>query len=113
MENQNQLFRKNLIPIPKLYYYGMKGKMSDKFPNYENSPKVQFLSHIEKLVLKGKINRVDLSRILTSSLANSLSKIHSAFRELNTDRLSPVFNKFNGKYLYDELRIARLLLNKN
>ena len=42
MENQNQLFRKNLIPIPKLYYYGMKGKMSDKFPNYENSPKVQF-----------------------------------------------------------------------
>lgn len=71
------------------------------------------LSHIEKLVLKGKINRVDLSRILTPSLVNSLSKIHSAFRELNTNRLSPVFKKFNGKYLYEELRIARLLLDNN
>jgi len=90
-----------------------EGKNVRQISELRNFTEGTILSHIEKLVLKGKINRVDLSRILTSSLANSLSKIHSAFRELNTDRLSPVFNKFNGKYLYDELRIARLLLNKN
>jgi len=70
------------------------------------------LSHIEKLVLKDKIKQVDLSRILTPSLKNSLPKIHSAFRELDTDKLSPVFEKFNGEYSYEELRIARMLLSK-
>jgi len=70
------------------------------------------LSHIEKLFLKGKIKQADLSRILTPSLKNSLPKIHSTFRELDTDKLSPVFEKFNGKYSYDELRIARLIINK-
>jgi len=69
------------------------------------------LSHIEKLVLKDKIKRTDLSRILTQSLKNSLPKIHTVFRELNTDKLSPVFEKFNGKYSYEELRIARMTLN--
>ncbi|PJE63262.1 AAA family ATPase [Candidatus Roizmanbacteria bacterium CG10_big_fil_rev_8_21_14_0_10_39_6] len=70
------------------------------------------LSHIEKLVLKDKIKRADLSRILTPSLKNSLPKIHATFLELNTDKLSPVFEKFNGKYSYDELGIARLMINK-
>ena len=70
------------------------------------------LSHIEKLVLKDKIKQADLSRILTPSLKNSFPKIHSAFRELDTDKLSPVFEKFNGEYSYDELRIARMLLSK-
>ena len=45
------------------------------------------LSHIEKLVLKGKIKQADLSRILTPSLKNSLPKIHAVFNELNTDKL--------------------------
>ncbi len=70
------------------------------------------LSHIEKLILKGKIKQADLSRILTPSLKNSLPKIHAVFNELNTDKLSPVFEKFNGRYSYEELRIARLLINK-
>ncbi len=69
-------------------------------------------NHIEKLVVTEKINRADLSRLLIFSLARSLPKIHTAFRELNTDRLSPVFEKFNGTYSYDELRIARMMLNE-
>lgn len=70
------------------------------------------LSHIEKLVLKGKIKQTELSRIITPSLKDPLPRIHSAFHELNTDKLSPVFEKFNGKYSYEELRIARMLIDK-
>lgn len=70
------------------------------------------LDHTEKLVLKGKINRSDLSRILTKPLSESLPKIHEAFRKLDTDKLSPIFEKFKGSYSYEELRIARLLLKK-
>ncbi len=70
------------------------------------------LDHIEKLVVTGKINRADLSRLCTFSFTRSLPNIHDAFRELDTDKLSPVFEKLGGAYSYDELRIARLLLNK-
>lgn len=70
------------------------------------------LSYIEKLVLKDKIKRADLSRILTSSLKNAFAEIHAVFHELNTDKLSPVFEKFNGRYSYEDLRIARIFLDK-
>jgi len=73
-------------------------------------------NHIEKLAAKRKINRADISRLLTLALSRALPKIHAAFRELDTDRLSPVFEKLGGAYSYDELRIARLLksdFNKN
>ncbi len=69
------------------------------------------LDHIEKLVMHGKINRADFSRVITPSLVQSLPKIHAVFRELDTDRLSPVFEKLHGAYSYDELRIARIMLN--
>lgn len=68
--------------------------------------------HIEKLVMTGKINRADLPRLFTPSLARSLLKIHTVFRELDTDRLLPVFERLNGAYSYDELRVARMMLNE-
>jgi DNA-binding CsgD family transcriptional regulator len=69
------------------------------------------LNHIEKLATAGKINQTELLRLTTPSLNHSLSEIHDAFRELDTDKLSPVFEKFNGLYSYNELRLARLLLD--
>jgi len=89
-----------------------EGKNAKQISELRKFTEGTILSHIEKLILKEKINRSDLSRILTPSLKNSLPKIQTVFRELNTDKLSPVFEKFNGKYSYDELRIARLMINK-
>ncbi len=70
------------------------------------------LDHIEKLVVQGSINRAHLSRLLTSTLSRALPTVHAAFRELNTYKLSPVFEKFGGVYSYHELRIARMILNR-
>lgn len=70
------------------------------------------LDHIERLVSKDKINRTDLSRILTKSLTGSLLNIHETFRRLATDKLSPVYEEYKGIFSYEELRIARLLLKK-
>lgn len=87
-----------------------EGKDAKQISELRKFTEGTILSHIEKLILKDKIKRTDLSRILTQSLKNSLPKIHSAFRELDTDKLSPVFEKFNGKFSYEELRIARLFI---
>jgi len=70
------------------------------------------LNHIEKLVTAGKISRGSLSRTVTPLLKHSLQEIHDAFHELDTDKLSTVFEKFNGLYSYDDLRLARLLLDE-
>lgn len=66
--------------------------------------------HLEELFAKGRINRADLSRLLTPELSRALPEIQAAFRELETDYLSPVFEKLGGAYSYDELRIARMTL---
>lgn len=66
--------------------------------------------HIEALVAKESISRVELSRILTPALASAFPKIHAVFQDLDTKKLSPVFEKFNGVYSYDDLRIARMFI---
>ena len=68
--------------------------------------------HIEKLIEAGKIDRADFSRLLTASLTHSLPKIHTVFRQLNTERLTPIFERLGGEYSYDELRIARIMFNE-
>lgn len=67
------------------------------------------LNHIEKLFRKGKISKSDLSRLLMPELAKSLPEIHVVFRELTAEKLSPVFKRFNGRYSYDDLRLARMM----
>ncbi len=71
------------------------------------------LDHIEHLVEGEKILLADVfARLVSDSLAKNISQIQATFRELDTMRLSPVFEKFNGKYSYEELRIARMLIGE-
>lgn len=66
------------------------------------------LSHFENLTMKDKISRDELMRLFSPSLASALPDIHSAFRKLDTDKLTPVFEKFGGKYSYNDIRLARM-----
>lgn len=88
-----------------------EGKKLSQIAKARGLKESTILNHIDKLVGVKKIDRADLERLVTPSLAGSLSQIHDAFRELDTDKLSTVFEKFNGLYSYDELRLARLLLD--
>ena len=49
-------------------------------------------------------------RAVPANLLSDLSKIHTVFKDLDTDKLSPVFEHFKGKYLYDELQLARMMM---
>lgn len=68
------------------------------------------LNHLEELVIKEKIVRSDLARIIPKNLLPELPKIHSVFKNLGTDRLSPVFEHFHGRYSYDHLKLARMVM---
>jgi len=74
--------------------------------------KSTIFGHIENLIKNGKIDRNDFPRLLTPGLKGALPEIYVIFREIGTDKLSPIFEKLAGKYSYDELRIARIIYQK-
>ena len=65
--------------------------------------------HIEELLKTGKIRPTELSRLISPKLAKALPKIHALFSELDTDKLTPVFEEFDGLFSYDDIRLARML----
>ncbi len=72
-------------------------------------------SHVEQLLFKNKLTRGELMPLIDPSLVEALPTIHALFREVPEDsslrgKLKPVFDKLQGKYSYDDLRLARLLL---
>lgn len=68
------------------------------------------MSHIEQLVNDGKISILDLRREASPKLLQDLEKIQIAFLTIKTDRLTPVYEHFKGKYSYDELKLARMMM---
>jgi len=65
------------------------------------------------LVLKEKISYEELEQLVDERLLSRIPEINRAFRELDTDKLQPVFERFNGQYSFDELRLVRLFLAFN
>ncbi len=68
--------------------------------------------HIEALVRQGEILQQDLFRLVSQNLKTGLPIIQKAFKDLDTDKLSPVFEKLGGKYSYDDIRLARIFIEK-
>ncbi|OHA26135.1 MAG: hypothetical protein A3C06_03920 [Candidatus Taylorbacteria bacterium RIFCSPHIGHO2_02_FULL_46_13] len=69
------------------------------------------LSHLEELVMRGKITGTELARIVPASIRKAIPEVSKVFKELGSDKLSPAYEKLNGKYSYDDLRLVRLAIN--
>ena len=69
------------------------------------------LEHLESLRAFGKLSAQDIAYLARGS-EEAIAKIHNAFRELGTNKLSPIFEKLGGAYSYEKLRIARLMFNE-
>lgn len=69
------------------------------------------LTHAEKLVKEGRISPQDVRALSPSHVADNLEEIEKAAGKAAFKALTPVFKKLKGKYTFDELRLARLLLS--
>ncbi len=69
--------------------------------------KSRVLYHLEKAHEAGV--KFDLGHILFNP--DKLLVIKNAFEASRSDLLSPVFEKLGGRYAYDEIRLARLIIN--
>lgn len=65
------------------------------------------INHIEKLIDAGE--KIDLEYLkLPTGRYEAMKK---AFMECGDEKLKPVFEYLNGKYSYDELKVARILIH--
>lgn len=67
-------------------------------------------SHIEMLSRAQRIKKEELQHLLSSDMKNTLPVLTKAFKKLDTTKLTPLYEYFNEKYSYDDLRLARLFL---
>ncbi len=68
------------------------------------------VGHLEKMRTDGTISLQDLEGIIPASLLAFVPEITKAFIELETEKLTPVFEKLGKRYSYDDLRLVRLTL---
>ena len=105
--------RKNKTTKPSTYDDTLKlwqaGEDVVQIATSRNLSRNTILTHLEKLVSDGRVKKIELDRIIPDNLQNDLAKIQSVFKDLDTNKLSPVFTHFHGKYSYEDLRLAKLL----
>lgn len=65
--------------------------------------------HIEQLSLNSQIDRKKLINSAPERVLREFKKIQIVFGKLETDKLTPVYEHFDGKYSYEELKWVRLI----
>jgi len=70
------------------------------------------IDHVEKIVERGLCEVNDIQNIFSVSIIEALPVIHEVFEREGSERLSPVFEHFEGMYSYEDLRIARLFFKQ-
>lgn len=68
------------------------------------------VTHLEKLSESGRLTSDALETLVSPKLLAALPEIKKAAGKASFKALTPVFKKLKGKYTFDELRLARLLL---
>ncbi len=88
-----------------------KGKSIEEVALARGVTRGTIIAHLEELYMGGKVDVPGLARLVRVELHEKMPKIHSVFRELGTEKLAPIFQKLDGEYSYDDLRLARLLMH--
>ncbi|TSC61197.1 MAG: ATPase AAA [Parcubacteria group bacterium Gr01-1014_48] len=87
------------------------GKSVEQIATERGLAQGTIFSHLEQLHADKRIGNADVEPYLSKNLKKELQKIHAAFKELGPERLKPIFEKFDGAYSYDDLHLARMLLD--
>lgn len=87
-----------------------EGKLIHEIASARSLTEDTIITHVEYLKKKGMVKHDELLPLLRDALMRELPAIHAVFAACDTQNLTPVFLKCEGKYSYDDLRYARLVL---
>jgi len=86
------------------------GKTISAIARIRNLKEGTIISHVLELYGEGEITRDELERSISPTLNKALPVIHMALKKKGADTLTPAFKHLKGKYSFDDLRLARLLM---
>lgn len=66
--------------------------------------------HLEKLLAMKRIGTDEVEALIPPKLLKAMPKIRAAFDTKGIDKLAPVFASLKGKYSYDDLKLARVVI---
>lgn len=69
------------------------------------------VNHIEKLKSLKQVDNADLTYLKSSFQENDFEAIFSEFNKSEDGKLKPIYEKFEGKYSYDDIKLVRLFVN--
>ncbi len=69
------------------------------------------IGHLEILAERGLVCRKDFLKLLSPRLINSFDEIATALSNCEDKKLSPVYERFFGRYSYEDLRLCRLAMD--
>ncbi len=67
-------------------------------------------THIEKLIAQGRLAYEDIAYLITDKIRKGYREIKRAFQTADTSKLAPIHELYKGRYTFDELRIARMMM---
>ncbi len=72
------------------------------------------LRHLEVLVGEGGVSESDLQRFWRArgGTKENLKEIHEVFESSGDERLSPVYKKLKGRFDFEDIRLAKMILSK-
>jgi hypothetical protein len=72
--------------------------------------KTTIVGHIEELFMQGKLDKRDVERMAPRALLDALRDIAPVFECLGAEKLAPAHAALKGRFSFDDLRLARVLL---
>lgn len=66
--------------------------------------------HLEKLLMMKRIGTDEVEALIPAPIKKAMPKIRVAFDAKGIDKLAPVFAALKGKYSYDDLKLARIVI---
>jgi RecQ family ATP-dependent DNA helicase len=78
----------------------------EEIAKFQELKERRIIYHIEKLIEGGE--KIDINYLIPSK--EKFDIIKSAFEKIGIERLSPIYNYFDEKYSYEDIRLVRMII---
>ncbi|HWC57785.1 MAG TPA: AAA family ATPase [Candidatus Paceibacterota bacterium] len=88
----------------------LQGKSIAEIARLRSLAATTILGHIEKLVAAKRLHYEDIAHCADPVVAAGVGDIKKAFIAHDTSKLAPLYDQYKGRYTYNQLRLARVLI---
>jgi DNA-binding CsgD family transcriptional regulator len=89
-----------------------EGKSLDEIAKERKFTAGTIIAHLERLSADGVLSREEIRVLAPEKIVDNLAALEEAFVKTSSKALTPAYKRLKGRFSYDELKLARLLLSE-